>query len=218
MGNDSEVRADGERAGESLDGTDREPESGTFDPPKPRRGRPPGSRNRAGGSDNRGGDGGDNPGTETENIPILASGLSRRRKGQKSPSDFELANGCAAVFNLVASIRGPHWAKSPDECEPIAKPLGDYLASLPARQAERIGRAFLPLSMLLGLGIVLSKPVSIELEYHRESQRVRNAETARRIAEMRGQRIAGTEGVGASNQRDGRAADDDGFRATDSLN
>jgi hypothetical protein len=66
------------------------------------------------------------------------------------------------LFNLVASVRGDHWAKNPDECLVFARPTSQYLEHVSPKLAKQIGDIFLPISMLVGLGIMLAEPIKVE--------------------------------------------------------
>jgi hypothetical protein len=70
----------------------------------------------------------------------------------------------ALGFGMIASVRGPHWAKNHAECMPVAGAISEYLNELPTKKVQAIMSAVRPLSLIIGLVVLLERPVTAELE------------------------------------------------------
>jgi hypothetical protein len=146
---------------------EREPGNGNISPVSVTRVEHPGGRKIESGNDSRGEDGRENRtvgnGTEKEptNIPIDDSVSSEQepklRRGRKT-KEIERVNipeeavtyGIESLFALTASVRGPHWYRSTEQCKTVSIPLTNMLAKLPADQSKRIIDMVDPLAVVIG--------------------------------------------------------------------
>lgn len=109
------------------------------------------------------------PSRAVTRIPASA----KTRPTKFAPSPEEVANTIAALCNIVAAIRGPHWNMTTEHALPFGTSVSDVVAKMPEKQRKALQNLGIPFQLTIGAALTFGPIVSAEIKIHETMEKIK---------------------------------------------